>query len=149
MSAYNANIATINVLLDQIWKDNNANGIVDASPTDGGLIAQMVARASHQDSVDLDFGNTITSVAKGTLYNAALAATDDRAYFLAGKVHGKSWAAHASSGNGVHNPFLLQALLAQSITALHQSTGFPAPPNADLRVRATPPPSVVSRVSTR
>jgi predicted CXXCH cytochrome family protein len=149
MSAYNANISVINVLLDQIWVDNNANAIVDASPTDGGLLAQMVARGSHQDSVDLDFGNTITSVAKGTIYNAALAATDDRAYFLGGKVFGKSWAAHASSGNGVHNPFLLQALLAQSITALHQSTGFPVPPNADLRVRATPPPGVVSRVSVR
>jgi predicted CXXCH cytochrome family protein len=146
ITAYNANIATLDILLDQIWKDNNGNGIVDPSPTDGGLIAQMVARSSHQDSVDLDFGNTITSVAKGTLYNAALAATDDRPYFLAGTVYGKSWAAHTSSGNGVHNPFLLQALLSASITALHQSTGFPVPPAADLSVHATPPPSVLARV---
>jgi hypothetical protein len=149
MSAYNANKATINVLLDQIWVDNNANGIVDPTPTDGGLLAQMVARSSHQDSVDLNFGNTITSVAKGTIFNAALAAGDDRGYFLAGTVYGKSWAAHASAGEGVHNPFLLQALLSASITALHASTGFPVPPNADLRVRATPPPSVTARLSAR
>jgi hypothetical protein len=147
-SAYNANIAVLDNLLDQVWVDANANGIVDPTPTDGGLLAQMVARASHQDSVDLNFGNTTTSVAKGTIFNAALAATDDRAYFLAGTVFGKSWAAHASSGNGVHNPFLLQALLAASISALHTATGFPAPPHADLTVHAAPPPGVRMRATS-
>jgi len=150
MSAYTANIAVIDNLLDQIWVDSNGNGVVDPYPTDGGLLAQMVARASHQDSVDLNFGNTITSVAKGTIFNAALAATDDRPYFLAGKVFGKSWAAHASSGNGVHNPFLLQALLSASVAALHTATGFPAPPYVDMSVHATPPPGLRTKaVSAR
>jgi predicted CXXCH cytochrome family protein len=149
MSAFNANKGTINLLLDAIWKDNNANGIVDPSPTDGGLIAQMVARGSPQDSFDLNFSNSTTSVAKGTLWNAALAAGDDRAYFLNGTVYGRTFSSHASAGEGVHNPFLLQALLSASITALHQSTGFPVPPYLDLRVRATPPPGVRLRLSAR
>jgi hypothetical protein len=147
VSSYNANLAVIDNLLDQIWVDSNGNGIVDPSPTDGGLLAQMVARSSHTDSVDLNFGSTVTSVAKGAIFNAALAATDDRPYFLAGKVYGKSWAAHASSGNGVHNPFLLQALLTASIAAMHTTYSLTAPPGTDLRVRATPPPGL--RVSTR
>jgi hypothetical protein len=147
VSSYNANVATINNLLDQIWTDVNSNGTVDPSPTDGGLLAQMVARGSHQDSVDLNFGNTITSVAKGTIFNAALAATDTRAYFFAGRVLGKSWAAHASSGNGVHNPFLIQALLVASIAAMHTTYSLAPPANLDLRIRATPPPGL--KVSAR
>ena len=150
VSSYNANVATINNLLDQIWTDLNGNAVIDS--TDGGLLPQLVARAMRPgataaDSAPLNFGSTTTTVAKGTLFNAALAATDTRAYFFAGRVLGKSWAAHASSGNGVHNPFLLQALLTSSIAALHSTYSLSAPANMDLRIRATPPPRL--KVSVR
>ncbi len=88
-------------------------------------------------------------MAKGTLFNAALAATDDRAYFLSGTVLGKSFATHMASGNGVHNPFLLEALLTSSIAALHSTYGLPSPPVGNVQVQATPPPSVRMRAGLR
>jgi predicted CXXCH cytochrome family protein len=145
-TAYNAYQSRVDNLLDQIWDDKNKNGVVDASPTDGGLIAQMVFRNSAPDIAALNFGSSTMTVAKGTIWNAALAANDDRAYFLAGKVYGKGWAAHASSGNGVHNPFLLEALLTASIAQLKTTYGFPAPPMPQT-VQSTVPPGV--RLRTR
>ncbi len=144
-SAFQSVQATLDNQLDQIWFDTNGNGTIDA--TDGGLLPQMVARATPADSAALNFGSTTTTVAKGTLYNAALASTNDRAYFLAGRVFGKGFAAHAAAGNGVHNPFLLQALLTSSIAALKQTYGLLAPPNLDLTVHATPPPGLRVRGS--
>ena len=134
----------LNNLLDQIWTDNNANGIIDS--TDVGLIPQLVARAMRPSATAADtaaifFGNNITTVAKGTLWNAALAATEDRPYFLSGKVLNRTFATHMASGNGVHNPFLLEALLTSSIASLHSTYGLPSPP-VDLRVQATPPPKL-------
>jgi predicted CXXCH cytochrome family protein len=140
-------------LLDQIWTDANGNSVIDS--TDGGLLPQLVARAMRPtgtaaDTAVLNFATTTTTVAKGTLFNAALAATDDRPQFLAGTVFGKSWAAHASSGNGVHNPFLLEALLTSSISALQGTYGL-APPirPINLSVQATPPPGVRTRSGLR
>jgi predicted CXXCH cytochrome family protein len=137
-------------LLDQIWLDSNANGVIDS--TDGGLVPQLVARAMRSgataaDSAVLNFGTTTTTVAKGALFNAALAATDDRPYFLNGKVLGKGFATHMASGNGVHNPFLLEALLTSSIQALH--TTYLLPLRAPLQVQATPPPGLRTRASLR
>jgi len=80
------------------------------------------------------------------LWNAALAATDDKPYFLSGKVFGKSFATHMASGNGVHNPFLLQALLSASIDAVRTTYAVPAPPNYNTTIRATMPPGVRMRI---
>jgi predicted CXXCH cytochrome family protein len=151
VSAYTSEIGTLDNQLDQIWTDLNSNAIIDS--TDGGLLPQLVKRAQRpgataSDTAQLDFGSTTTTVAKGTLYNAALAATDDRPQFLSGKVLGKGWAAHASSGNGVHNPFLLEALLTSSIAALHTTYSLTPPPNFDLRIRATPPPGLRTRATS-
>ena len=139
-------------LLDQIWVDTNKNGVIDS--IEPGLLPQLVARAlrpgaTAADTAAINFGSTTTTVAKGTLFNAALAATDDRAYFLSGTVLGKSFATHMASGNGVHNPFLLEALLTSSIAALHSTYGLPSPPVGNLQVQATPPPSVRMRAGLR
>jgi predicted CXXCH cytochrome family protein len=137
--------ARIDNLLDQIWTDSNGNGVIDSS--DGGLIPKMLARADSADSAALNFSSNVTTVAKGVLFNAALAATDDRQIFLSGKVLGRTFATHMASGNGVHNPFLLEALLTSSISALQTTYGLAPPAHQDLRVHATPPPGVV--VSSR
>jgi len=135
--------------LDQIWADNNANGVIDPYPTDAGLLPQMVARGTAADSAALDFSSTEVTAAKGTLFNAALAATNDRQYFLSGRVFGIQFSTHMASGNGVHNPFLLQALLAASIQSLNTTYGpFPVPPSAaTMKVQATPPPGLKMKVS--
>jgi predicted CXXCH cytochrome family protein len=137
-------------LLDQLWRDRNANGIIDSTGVDGGLMAELVARAMRPgataaDSAPLNFRTSTTTVAKGALYNAALAATEDRPYFANGRVFGTGFAAHLSAGNGVHNPFLLEALLVSSIDAVHVAYALPSPP-IDLRVQATAPPGVRARI---
>jgi predicted CXXCH cytochrome family protein len=131
-------------LLDQLWKDVDSNGVINA--TDTGLLPEMVARGTAADTAALNFGTNVTTVAKGALWNAALAATDDRQYFLAGTVYGRNFATHMASGNGVHNPFLLQALLSASIDAVRSTYALPAPPNYDTTIRATMPPGVRLRV---
>src|SRR6266511_2560234 len=147
-SAFQAISARLDNLLDQIWADANANAVIDS--TDGGLLPKLVARAlrpgaTAADTAAIDFGSTTTTVAKGTLWDAALAATDERKDFLSGRLLGKGFATHKASGNGVHNPFLLEALLTSSITALQQTYGLSAPPDVDLRVQAIPPPGLRTR----
>src|ERR1051325_5980229 len=144
-SAYQAVIARLDNLLDQIWTDTNGNGVIDPTPTDAGLLPQMVARGTAADSAALNFGSTTTTVAKGALFNTALAATDDRPQFLNGRVFGKGFATPCASGNGVHNPFLLEALLTSSIDALKAAYSLTAPANVDLKVHATPPPGLRMR----
>ena len=141
-NAYIALQGTLDNMLDQIWTDQNANGIVDT--TDPGLIPKMLARAlrpgaTAADTAEINFSSNVTTVAKGTLYNAALAATVDRQYFLNGKLLGRTFATHMASGNGVHNPFLLEALLTASIQAMHNIYALPVAPN---RITATPPPGL-------
>lgn len=131
--------------LDQIWTDANANGVIDS--TDGGLIPLLVARAlrpgaTAADSAPINFRNNVTSVAKGSLWNAALAATEDRRHFLSGRLLGNTFSTHMASGNGVHNPFLLKALLTSSIAALHTEYGLPAPPQRYMQVSGPLPPGV-------
>jgi hypothetical protein len=138
-------------LLDQLWVDVNGNNTIDAGDTlvggtPAGLLPAMVIRGTAADTAALNFSSDVTTAAKGALWNAALAATDDRQYFLGGKVFGVNFATHMASGNGVHNPFLLQALLSASIDAVRTSYGLPAPPNYNTTVRAIMPPGVRTRI---
>ncbi len=143
-SAYITIIQNLDNLLDQLWDDVDSNGIIDTLDT--GLLPAMVKRGTAADTAALDFSSNVTTVAKGALWNAALAATDDKQYFLSGKVYGRGFATHMASGNGVHNPFLLQALLSASIDAVRSTYALPAPPNYDTTIRATMPPGVRLRV---
>ncbi len=144
-SAYLTFQGRLDNLLDQIWFDRDSNKVVDT--TDGGLIPKLLARAlrpgaTAADTAAINFSTNVTTVAKGTLFNAALAATNDRQNFLGGKLLGRTFATHMASGNGVHNPFLLEALLTSSIAAVQQTYGLAPPMRQDLRVQATQPPTV-------
>jgi len=145
--AYQTLKGELNNYLDQIWTDNNGNGIIDSTGIDGGLMPQLVARAlrpgaTAADSAPINFRNNVTSVAKGTLWNAALAATEDRRIFLSGKLLGNTFSTHMASGNGVHNPFLLKALLVSSIASMHSTYGLPSPPITSTQVPGPIPPRV-------
>jgi predicted CXXCH cytochrome family protein len=146
--AYQTLKGELNNYLDQIWTDNNANGIIDSTGIDGGLMPQLVARAlrpgaTAADSAPINFRNNVTSVAKGTLWNAALAATEDRPKFLSGKLLGNGFSTHMASGNGVHNPFLLKALLIGSIASMHSAYGLSSPvPLNSTQVPGPLPPGV-------
>jgi predicted CXXCH cytochrome family protein len=150
--AYQTLKGELNNLLDQIWVDVNANGTVDSAGVDTGLMPQLVTRAMRPgataaDSTPISFKNNITSTAKGTLWNAALAATEDRPYFLNGRMLGNGFSTHMASGNGVHNPFMLKALLTASIAAMHTDYGLPAPPARFMSVQGPLPPGVRLRAS--
>jgi predicted CXXCH cytochrome family protein len=150
-NAYVTFKARLSNLLDQLWLDTNGNGIMDSAGVDSGLLPQLVTPAQRPgataaDSAPLNFFSSTTTVAKGALYNAALAATEDRPYFANGHVLGGAFAAHLSAGNGVHNPFLLEALLISSINAVKATYGLASPP-FDLRIHATMPPGLRARIS--
>ena len=131
--AYQTLKGELNGYLDQIWRDLDGDGIIDSFPVDGGLMSQIITPAlrpgaTAADSAPLNFKTNQTTVAKGTLWNAALAATEDRPIFLSGKSLGNTFSSHAAAGNGVHNPFMLKALLTSSIAATHAAYGIPSPP---------------------
>ena len=54
------------------------------------------------------------------MWNAMLAYTSERDVWANGRALGQSFRAHKTSGEGVHNPFLLEALLRTSIKALEE-----------------------------
>jgi len=104
-----------NQLLDQLWLDSDGDRVIDA--TDGGLLAQLVALG---DTLQFVFTDDSVTLGEGALWNAQLAFTADRTHFADGEVLGMRFSANKSSGNGVHNPFLLEALLLTSIKALEE-----------------------------
>jgi hypothetical protein len=85
------------------------------------------------------------TVAEGALWNARLAATSDRLLWISSflvrisptdSVRNRG---HKASGDGAHNPFLLEALLVSSIDAVIDEYNLSAPP---AQIGATVPPGV-------
>lgn len=124
-------------LLDSLWLDVDADGVMDPFPDDTGLLPQIILRAvsSPADTVELDPRDGIVTVAEGAMWNAQLAYTSDTPWFgdaivyegIAGPDEdeppdgipdGIEWSAHKASGDGVHNPNFLEALLEASIEAV-------------------------------
>jgi len=128
---YEGIIAELNLLLDALWTDTNGDCVLDPAPTDGGLLAGVVAAG---DSTDLDPRDDLITTAEGAWWNGQLAYTHERPcwgeatlYFgIAGPDEepedgtpdGIHVSAHKASGEGVHNPDLLVALLEASIEAV-------------------------------
>jgi predicted CXXCH cytochrome family protein len=131
----------LNNLLDQTWTDTNLDCVIDPSPTDAGVLPQVVAKFPDSTAV-LDPRDQNITVAEGLLWNAQLAHTADRPCFGGGQVYGINFSAHLSSGSGVHNPFLLEALVTKSIEAAIAEYGLTASASLDLAIHATPPSGV-------
>ncbi len=116
---YEGFIEEIGELLAQIWVDLNGDAHIDPAPTDAGLLAEVIASAG---AGELDASDSVITYAEGVLFNAQLAATDETPRFWDTHVvvapdDTVNITAHAASGNGVHNPPFLEALLRASITA--------------------------------
>ncbi|NNM07147.1 MAG: hypothetical protein HKO65_18790, partial [Gemmatimonadetes bacterium] len=118
-NAYVRNRNRINTLLDELWEDSNRNHVMEA--TDGGLLPQVIAQGRGGD---LDPGNSTMTPAKGALWNGMLAWTGDRTHWSDGEVGGVHFSSHPNSGNGVHNPHLLKALLLASIGEVRSAYGL-------------------------
>jgi predicted CXXCH cytochrome family protein len=110
-------------LLDQLWFDTDGNRVIDV--TDAGLLPQVVAQG---DATQFNMSDAVVMVAEGAVWNAILAYTSERDFWPNGRALGQSFRGHKSSGEGVHNPPLLEALLTESIQAVMDQYGLVPPP---------------------
>jgi hypothetical protein len=95
-------------LADQLWLNSNNDGTLQASPTDGGLLATLKAtRPSEWSTTD----NKVTP-AEGAEFNARLC--------------GEYNQANTDNSKGIHNPFLCDALLVATINYVRSFYGLPA-----------------------
>ncbi len=106
-------------LLDQLWFDTDDDHVLD--PTDDGLLPQIIAT---DDTLALFILDDSVTVAEGAFFNAQLAFTNDREWWGDGYLWGEHFGAHKASGEGVHNPFILEALLTASIRAVQDRYGI-------------------------
>jgi predicted CXXCH cytochrome family protein len=143
----------MNTLTDLLWNDVDDDNIMES--TDTGLLPQILAQAiAANDSNEINLYDNILTPAEGAIWNAQLARTNERlqwaSFVVAGQnscatagctTQGSSNTSHKSSGEGVHNPFKLEALLLASIDYLGTFYALPSPP-ANLSLQATVPPGV-------
>jgi predicted CXXCH cytochrome family protein len=125
-SAYVKIRGRLNTLLDELWEDVDGDRILESS--DGGVLPQVIALGF---GADLDPDDPTLTPAKGAMWNAMLAWTDDRPQWSDGEVGGASFSSHPNSGNGVHNPHLLEALLLASIGHVRDTYGARPSPAFD------------------
>ena len=81
-NAYVSIQKTLNSLLDQLWEDSDGDHVMEAS--DRGVLPQVIARGFE---ADLDPDDSTMNPAKGAMWNAMLAWTDDRTQWSDGEVN--------------------------------------------------------------
>jgi hypothetical protein len=157
-NAFIASRSTMNFYVDLLWTDTDGDAIME--PTDAGVLAQVLAQAiAAGDSNEINLYDSTLTAAEGAIWNAQLAFTHERPVWSNFRVAGqKSCAnpalptcavslantAHKSSGEGVHNPFLLEVLLQSSISYLNQYYALPGPP-MELTPRLQRPANISTR----
>lgn len=98
---------------DQLWRDLNANGSIQAAPTDAGLLPTIrQTRPNEWSTTD----NTITP-AEGAEFNARLC--------------GEFGQSNSDNSKGIHNPFLCEALLLSTINYVRTYYNLPAASQAE------------------
>lgn len=133
-AAYSRVRTRINVLLDELWTDTDRDHVLEA--TDGGLLPQVIAKGFGDD---LDPDDDTMTPAKGAMWNAMLAWTDDRPHWSDGEVAGAHFSSHPNSGNGVHNPYLLRNLLLASIGHVRKAYALQPSPGFNPNLRSVEP----------
>jgi predicted CXXCH cytochrome family protein len=119
-NAFNTVRARMKFFTDQLWLNLNGDGNIQATPTDGGLLATLKATQPGQWSTT---DNMITP-AEGAEFNARLC--------------GEYGQSNADNSKGIHNPFLCEALLIATIDYLRDFYNLPAP-GAGARARPQGP----------
>lgn len=155
-TALEATRARLDYLTDQLWFDANANATMDT--TDRGLLPKVLkqAIAANQRNV-MNLYDTSLTIAERAIWNAQLASTSTRSQWRSFKVQGQlscqyvptpctttgsTNTAHAASGDGAHNPYLLEALVIEAIKAIQTTYGVSASQPMDLTVHAAAPPGL-------
>ena len=107
-NAFNTVRARMKFLSDQLWLNSNNDGTLQATPTDGGLLAQVKKnRPAEWSNTDI-----VITPAEGAEFNARLC--------------GEYNQANADNSKGVHNPFLCEALLIATINYIRTYYSLPA-----------------------
>jgi predicted CXXCH cytochrome family protein len=139
-TAFIATKARMGFLLDELWDDIDEDHVLETSDT--GVLPRALAVAGPSE---FDPGASSVTTAKGAIWNAMLAYTEDRAFWGDFGIEGISGhqGAHKASGDGVHNPFLLEALLIASIEAVEDAYGVQASPRLVRTPQLKVPPGFV------
>ena len=155
-TAYQVVQQRMDLLTDLLWTDTDNDSVMET--TDGGLLPKVLAQAIAANNLnEINLYDNVSSLtpAEGAIWNAQLASTHNRGRWRRFTVSGQksctpsatcttqngSNTAHPSSGSGVHNPFLLEALLISSIQYLQTYYSLSAPPAA-LAPQLAPPPGL-------
>lgn len=131
---FNTLSGEVDVLANTLWSDLNGNRVLDAAPTDGGLLATVRANYPGDNTVAFccssGASDNFLSAAEGALFNAQML--------------GKDLYDHNDGSHGVHNSAFYKALLAATIASLQDRYGLAqvAPDVADLMDRALRHPAV-------
>lgn len=126
----------INSLLDELWADTDGDAVLE--PSDGGLLPAVMAQ---EGTDEVDVLDSRFTTAEGAIWNAQISFTDQRSHWGDARLpNGDSFSAHEGSGEGVHNPFLIEALLTASIDAVEREYGVSA--SVSTEIRAQRPPGV-------
>ena len=104
--------------IDVLWKDKDADGVLDPLPTDSGLLAE-VRLTTPGDFSTTGTGATIITVGEGVWFDVDLIQRADGSF-------------------GVHNPIYAEALLLGGTSALRAQYPYlpPSPPAERSRMRA-------------
>ena len=106
---------------DQLWLDLNASGSLQASPTDGGLLATVKqSRPTEWSTTDI-----VITPAEGAEFNARLC--------------GEYGQANSDNSKGIHNPFLCEALLIATIDYIRTYYGLSAAPSVGMQASMNGP----------
>lgn len=132
--AFNGVRARMKTLTDQLWRDLNTSGSLQAAPTDAGLLPTLrQTRPLEWSTTD----NTLTP-AEGAEFNARLC--------------GEYGQSNSDNSKGVHNPFLCEALLTATIDFIRSHYGLTASASSaheELSAPATLPAVVGSMHAVR
>jgi hypothetical protein len=153
-SAFQGTRALMNTLTDLLWNDLDGDTILET--TDAGMLPQVLDQAiAANDSNQINLYDNILTPAEGAIWNAQLARTNERPrwarFYVEGQLScatpcttvGSANTSHKTSGEGAHNPFKLNALLAASINYLQTYYSLPSPPvDPGALMQATVPPGV-------
>ena len=108
--------ARMKFLADQLWLNRNGDGAIQASPTDGGLLATLKGTRPTEWSTT----NLVITPAEGAEFNARLC--------------GEYNQSNSDNSKGTHNPFLCEALLIATIDYIRTYYGLP-PASAAVQAR--------------
>jgi predicted CXXCH cytochrome family protein len=107
-NAFNTVRSRMKFLADQLWLNNNNDGTLQGTPTDGGLLATLKTTKPGEWSTT----DNVVTPAEGAEFNARLC--------------GEYNQANADNSKGIHNPFLCEALLIATINYVRTYYSLPA-----------------------